>query len=226
VLDLGQGKFAFYEHLKSGSVVVRKGQHVKKGQTIAALGYTGQSTGPHLHFHVADSLRHLIRMGFLTYSMSSRRSALLRLRTHSREPNLGSLQRLVRSIGASCPRLSPWWPFPNVAPRYQQHYRSPPEQPSRTATETAMEGAHNMKTVRAEARIRGCLSARTAGGQALGPAPFSGMSYVGSREVRSFRIVGQSSEGCGVVAANFAGLTTRRLVVLSAIRSGPGHRPP
>lgn len=56
VLDLGQGKFAFYEHLKRGSLAVRKGQRVRKGQTIAAIGYTGQSTGPHLHFHVADSI--------------------------------------------------------------------------------------------------------------------------------------------------------------------------
>jgi murein DD-endopeptidase len=56
VLDLGQGKFAFYEHLKRGSVAVRTGQRVRKGQTIAAVGYTGQSTGPHLHFHVADSI--------------------------------------------------------------------------------------------------------------------------------------------------------------------------
>jgi murein DD-endopeptidase len=55
VLDLGRGKFAFYEHLKPGSVGVRKGQRVRKGQTIAAIGHSGQSTGPHLHFHVADS---------------------------------------------------------------------------------------------------------------------------------------------------------------------------
>lgn len=56
VLDLGEGRFAFYEHLKPGSIVVRTGQHVKKGQVLAAVGFTGQSTGPHLHFHVADSI--------------------------------------------------------------------------------------------------------------------------------------------------------------------------
>lgn len=55
VLDLGDGKYAFYEHLKSASIRVRAGDRVRRGQVIAQLGYTGQSTGPHLHFHVADS---------------------------------------------------------------------------------------------------------------------------------------------------------------------------
>ena len=55
-LDLGDGRFAFYEHLKPGSVRVVPGQHVHRGETIAALGFTGDSTGPHLHFHVADAL--------------------------------------------------------------------------------------------------------------------------------------------------------------------------
>jgi hypothetical protein len=55
-LDLGAGRFAFYEHLKQGSVVVRPGDRVKRGQVVAQLGSSGStSTGPHLHFHVADA---------------------------------------------------------------------------------------------------------------------------------------------------------------------------
>jgi murein DD-endopeptidase len=53
-LDLGRGRYAFYEHLKPGSVRVRPGDRVRRGQVIAALGFTGSATGPHLHFHVAD----------------------------------------------------------------------------------------------------------------------------------------------------------------------------
>ncbi|MFB6457113.1 M23 family metallopeptidase [Chitinophaga sp. Hz27] len=53
-LDIGNNCIAFYEHLKPGSIKVVAGQRVKKGDVIAAVGFTGQTTGPHLHFHVAD----------------------------------------------------------------------------------------------------------------------------------------------------------------------------
>jgi murein DD-endopeptidase len=55
VLDLGQSRYAVYEHLKPGSVRVKLGERVRSGQVIAALGFTGDATGPHLHFHVADA---------------------------------------------------------------------------------------------------------------------------------------------------------------------------
>jgi murein DD-endopeptidase MepM/ murein hydrolase activator NlpD len=55
-LDLGDGRFAFYEHLQQGSISVKAGQRVKSGEVIARLGSSGStSIGPHLHFHVADA---------------------------------------------------------------------------------------------------------------------------------------------------------------------------
>jgi len=54
-INIGDGKVVFYEHLKPGSIKIQPGQKVKKGQVLAALGFTGQTTGPHLHFHVADA---------------------------------------------------------------------------------------------------------------------------------------------------------------------------
>lgn len=53
-LALGDGRYAHYEHLQPGSIRVHAGEHVHRGQVIGALGFSGDSTGPHLHFHVSD----------------------------------------------------------------------------------------------------------------------------------------------------------------------------
>ncbi|HEY5746208.1 MAG TPA: M23 family metallopeptidase [Chryseolinea sp.] len=53
-IAIDNGRVIFYEHLKPGSITVKSGQRVKKGDVIAAIGFTGQTTGPHLHLHVAD----------------------------------------------------------------------------------------------------------------------------------------------------------------------------
>lgn len=62
-LDLGGGRFAVYEHLEPGSIQVRAGQRVRRGDVIAALGFTGSSTGPHLHLHVGDAAAPLAAEG-------------------------------------------------------------------------------------------------------------------------------------------------------------------
>lgn len=54
-LDLGNGRFAFYGHLQPGSIRVKVGDRVRSGQVIGLLGHSGNSTAPHLHFHVSDS---------------------------------------------------------------------------------------------------------------------------------------------------------------------------
>jgi murein DD-endopeptidase MepM/ murein hydrolase activator NlpD len=54
-LDLGNGTYAFYEHLDPG-VRVAPGERVRRGQVIGRLGATGSVTRPHLHFHVGDAL--------------------------------------------------------------------------------------------------------------------------------------------------------------------------
>jgi hypothetical protein len=54
ILALGHGRYGFYAHMEPGSVRVKAGQRVRRGQIIGRLGNSGSSTGPHLHFHVMD----------------------------------------------------------------------------------------------------------------------------------------------------------------------------
>ncbi len=55
VVDIGNGRFAFYAHLQPGSIKVKKGQRIKSGRVIGRLGNSGNTDGAHLHFHVMDS---------------------------------------------------------------------------------------------------------------------------------------------------------------------------
>jgi hypothetical protein len=54
-LDLGAGRFALYAHLQPGSIRVKPGDRVRRGQVLGLLGNSGNSTGPHLHFQVSRS---------------------------------------------------------------------------------------------------------------------------------------------------------------------------
>ena len=55
VQDIGDGNYAFYAHLKTGSVKVKAGDQLSAGQVIASLGNTGNTDAPHLHFHVMST---------------------------------------------------------------------------------------------------------------------------------------------------------------------------
>ena len=56
VVDMGRGHFAFYAHLQPGALRVKVGDQVKAGQVIGLLGNSGNSTEPHLHFHIVDAV--------------------------------------------------------------------------------------------------------------------------------------------------------------------------
>jgi len=54
ILDIGGGHFAFYAHLQPGTLRVAPGDHVRRGDVLGLVGNSGNSTEPHLHFHVAN----------------------------------------------------------------------------------------------------------------------------------------------------------------------------
>ena len=50
LIDHGNGFVSLYSHLSS--IFVRQGESVGMGQQVGAVGNTGNSTGPHLHFEI------------------------------------------------------------------------------------------------------------------------------------------------------------------------------
>jgi hypothetical protein len=54
-LDLGTGQFAYYFHLQPGSLRVKVGDHVRRGQQLAQVGDSGDAREPHLHFEITTS---------------------------------------------------------------------------------------------------------------------------------------------------------------------------
>lgn len=52
IINHGGGLSTMYCHMQEGSLKVRSGQRVSRGQAIGNIGSTGYVTGPHLHFVV------------------------------------------------------------------------------------------------------------------------------------------------------------------------------
>jgi len=55
VIDLGNGEYAFLAHLRRGSVAVKEGEAVTKGQELGRCGNSGNTSEPHLHIHLQTS---------------------------------------------------------------------------------------------------------------------------------------------------------------------------
>ncbi|MFI5047092.1 MAG: M23 family metallopeptidase [Acidimicrobiia bacterium] len=55
VVELGNGQYAFYGQLRPGSIIVKSGTFVRKGQPIAQIGNSGNSSAPHLHFELLSN---------------------------------------------------------------------------------------------------------------------------------------------------------------------------
>lgn len=52
VIDHGDGEHSLLAHLQQGSVAVKAGQQVERGQLLGLCGNSGNTTEPHLHYHL------------------------------------------------------------------------------------------------------------------------------------------------------------------------------
>jgi hypothetical protein len=57
------GFCAAFAHLAPGSITVREGDRVRRGQVVGRVGHTGNSTSPHLHFQLMDGPDPLMARG-------------------------------------------------------------------------------------------------------------------------------------------------------------------
>jgi len=64
ILDHGQGASTLYGHARK--LLVTEGQPVERGATIAEVGSTGLSTGPHLHFEIRRDGKPVNPLPYLT----------------------------------------------------------------------------------------------------------------------------------------------------------------
>jgi len=55
LIEHRQGEVSLLAHLKQGSIRVKAGEHVTRGQVLALCGNSGNSSEPHLHYHVQNS---------------------------------------------------------------------------------------------------------------------------------------------------------------------------
>ena len=70
IMEIGNGLFAFYAHMQPGSLRVKVGDKVTRGQVLGLLGNTGNSSEPHLHFQICSANSELGSEG-LPYAFSS-----------------------------------------------------------------------------------------------------------------------------------------------------------
>lgn len=47
-------EYSFIAHIMPGSILVKKGQKVRQGEVIAQCGNSGNTSEPHVHFHLQD----------------------------------------------------------------------------------------------------------------------------------------------------------------------------
>ncbi|MEO1255892.1 MAG: M23 family metallopeptidase, partial [Bacteroidota bacterium] len=55
VIKAAENEYHFYAHFKKNTISVKEGQRVKQGELLGKCGNSGNSSEPHLHFHIQDT---------------------------------------------------------------------------------------------------------------------------------------------------------------------------
>ncbi len=63
MIDHLNGEFSMLAHFKKGTIIVAVGDTVVKGQEVGKAGNSGNSTGPHLHYHIQNTPNYLEGLG-------------------------------------------------------------------------------------------------------------------------------------------------------------------
>ena len=54
IIKTNHDEYLFYAHFKQHSILVKQGQQVKQGDVLGLCGNSGNSTEPHIHFHIQN----------------------------------------------------------------------------------------------------------------------------------------------------------------------------
>jgi hypothetical protein len=58
IIKHAEGFFSYLAHFKKGTIKVKKGQVVKRGDLLGLCGHSGASSAPHIHFQVMEKAEH------------------------------------------------------------------------------------------------------------------------------------------------------------------------
>jgi peptidase M23-like protein len=79
VLDIGGGRYVMMAHIQHGSIAVAVGDDVRRGQPIAKVGNSGNTSEPHLHIQVQNKPEFGNEIvGLHTYPILFRNTVLIR----------------------------------------------------------------------------------------------------------------------------------------------------
>ena len=54
IIKTANNEYLFFAHFKQHSIAVKQGQKVKQGELLGLCGNSGNSSEPHLHFHIQN----------------------------------------------------------------------------------------------------------------------------------------------------------------------------